>query len=289
MKRMLFFLLTILLPGIPVHAQISKFGKISEEERLLDRCSFNPDAGAMVIFNSGIISIDKKTGVKNKDPECRLKMDNFEVLSEKHFRIKFFRDMPTDSVGLFSFTLRSIVGNKDQLVSFEGLLLPTGEGEKNKTKINLKNLKKVTHPDGTVSVKIDIPEVKKGTILDIKYTIKTEIFSELPTWDFMTDYPVKYSELKLNEPDFIPLQESCDIMDYLDTSTFRSAGVYDVSYPISNGYKNNAYEYQINHEQFSAADLPSKNATSKKGKFLILTGNIDLATVPCKSTKSIRR
>ena len=50
--------------------------------------------------------------------------------------------------------------------------------------------------------KITLPNVKEGSVLEFKYTIRTNNIGMLREFDFQTDIPVDYSEYKTYVPEY---------------------------------------------------------------------------------------
>ena len=50
--------------------------------------------------------------------------------------------------------------------------------------------------------KITMPNVKEGSIIEYKYTIKSPFFSNLQDWKFQQTIPVDYSEYKTIIPEY---------------------------------------------------------------------------------------
>jgi len=195
MKHFAIFIL--LLTSFIVFSQdISyKFGDVSKEELLMDSCDFYSDADAMVLFNIGSLYIDynnSKGLVYEFEMHQRIKIFTNEGKRYANRKIRFFKGKTNrfeDNISGFKAYTFNLEGDKIE-----------------KTKLNKKEKYINELNDYNQELSFVMPNVKKGSVLDIKYKITSRNLSSLKTWYFQDLIPVKFSNFWYASPDLFKYQ-----------------------------------------------------------------------------------
>jgi hypothetical protein len=132
------------------------------------------------------------------------------------------------------------------------------------------------------SIKFTMPNVKEGSIIEYKYTIRSPYFSNLQDWKFQKSIPVNYSEYKTIVPEYFTYNfysrgniklnsetksksntvETSNVnrMSYLETITIVNAK--DVPAMIEEEYSNNIENY-LSNIQYQLATIKYPNELLK--------------------------
>jgi hypothetical protein len=161
-----------------------KFGDITQEEIDMKQCSYDAEAPAVVLFDIGYCSpFGSYVGFSR---HTRIKVFKKDADYYANFVIPYFRDVE-----------QSVNNLKVSSYNFEnGKLVETKAKDENifDEKINKSlHLKKVIAPN-----------VKEGTIFEIKYEISNPWLQE---WQFQDEIPTLYSEYKFNIPEILQISK----------------------------------------------------------------------------------
>ncbi|MBR4721886.1 MAG: DUF3857 domain-containing protein [Muribaculaceae bacterium] len=219
----------------------TKFGKPTSEEMTLTACPFDPDAPAMFL---------------SKCADCYYFYQQdvgFQVKYEYKYRIKVLKE---DGVewGDVDFTYHNTGDIRDRNEKVDGISATSYNLENGKTiKAKLEN-KDIFHErvsDRTKRVKFSVPNVKVGTVIEYKYTITSEIMSELRSWYAQSSIPVLYSHFELNIPEFFDFKY--DIRGPHPLNVKRDVGVMSIPYGI--GQAENIRSFKIEFEGNKAPSM----------------------------------
>ena len=195
MKNFVTFLFLLVFTIVYSQNISYKFGKVSKEELLMDSCDFYPNADAMVLFNIGNLRIDY------------VESRGLVYVFEMHQRIKIFtnegKDYANRSIKYFKGKNREL---EDDLSGFKAYTFNLEGNKIKKTILNKKEKYYNELNDYTQELSFVMPNVKKGSILEIKYKITSQRLETLKTWYFQDLIPVKYSNFWYTTPDFLQYQ-----------------------------------------------------------------------------------
>jgi Domain of Unknown Function with PDB structure (DUF3857) len=175
--------LAILLIAVLSHAQTKeelkvKFGKISDKEIAMKSYDKDPDAPAVVLFDKGYFSRGNFNGF------------------EKHIRIKIFKKEAYDKA---NFRIVFNRGTEESLADVKASCFNDENGKLVETKTTSDNIHDEQLTKDIYVRKITIPNVKEGSIIELKYTINNP---DMKDWTFQDDIPTIWSEYELLIPDY---------------------------------------------------------------------------------------
>jgi Domain of Unknown Function with PDB structure (DUF3857) len=155
-----------------------KFGKISEEEIKMTSYDKDPDASAVVLFDKGYFSAGNFNGM------------------ERHIRLKIFKK---DALDRANFRIVYNKGTKEIIEGIKATSYNVENGKLVETKAASSNIFEEQLNKNIYVKKVNVPGVKEGSIIEIKYTISNP---DMRDWTFQDDIPVIWSEYELSIPDF---------------------------------------------------------------------------------------
>lgn len=162
-------------------AQVKKFGKVDKKE--VGNTSI--ESPAEMIFNYGLFSI-KDQQAYDLYRHIRIKVNTREGMNWASFSIPFNED------------------NGQSVLNIEGQSYTLNEkGKVEKTKLNEADIFVEDLPGDWKRVKFTMPNVKEGSVIEVKYNHRIGDPSLLPDWNFDSTIPVRWSELEAEIPSFL--------------------------------------------------------------------------------------
>jgi hypothetical protein len=155
-----------------------KYGKISEEEIKMTSYAKDPDASAVVLFDKGYFSAGNFNGM------------------ERHIRLKIFKK---DALDRANFRIVYNKGTKENIDGLKATAYNMENGKLVETKAASANIFDESLTKDIFVKKINVPGVKEGSIIEIKYTVSNP---DIRDWVFQDNIPVIWSEYEMNIPDF---------------------------------------------------------------------------------------
>ena len=185
MKKYVSILVALLAAGtVCVHAQTDKsnfkFGKPSKEDLSMTSCSLDPDADKVIIFEHYDYAIEtSNNGLYQKRTITR----RIKVLSEDGV------DAGDITIDLF----RGESATSENLVKLEAVAVNVDENGKTvSTQLKNNMIFKENVSSSLQRVKASIPEVKKGTVIDCRFTISSDNIVNIPTIYLQHSVPVVF-------------------------------------------------------------------------------------------------
>ncbi|MEL7424893.1 MAG: DUF3857 domain-containing protein [Bacteroidota bacterium] len=187
-----------------------KYGKFSDAELALEEYELQPDAEAVVLIDKGELRMeyDPSTG-------------NFEMVMERHRRIKVLRASGTD-YGDFSILLENSTSSsaKEEVVGIRGMTINVEGGKAVETKLERQSIFREKISERLQRLTISFPQVKVGAIIDLKYTYNSDYLYNLPTWYFQRSIPTDYSYFSAVIPEYF--YYNLDMKGYASSSLTES-------------------------------------------------------------------
>ena len=177
-------LLTIFLVGstslVFAQPKNTKFGKVSDEIVRMETFEADPDAEAVMLYNYG---------------QAVMEVVNNEIVLvyQFHKRIKILSESGFSWANM-SFLYRK--GNHaDKVNNIQAITYNIGEdGKVVRTKISNSDIFDEKVNGSLYKKKFSFPQVKVGSVIEVKYKITSEYFTSLKPFYFQQTIPVVYSE-----------------------------------------------------------------------------------------------
>ena len=187
MKRILFAFIA-LLPAILSNAQQNafslKFGKVTNYELNLSEYDQDKDAEAVVLFRTGLyyFSRDDMKG-------------GFELNMEITTKIKILKQA---GIKYGEFEIPYYIGDRESetIWGLEAVTYNIFNGAIEKASLEKKNIFEEKINDNWRMKKFAMPDVREGSVVEVKYTIKTPFFFNMREWRFQGKIPVIHSSLE---------------------------------------------------------------------------------------------
>lgn len=166
-----------------------KFGKISPEEFQIKSTGEDSSAAAIKIFDVG---------------NCYFQFgaNGFVYVFERHFRYKILNksgyDYANYKIGLY----KSSGGGKEDLMSMDAATYNMVDGKMVISKMGKDAKFSEEFNKQFTYKKFALPNVKEGSIIEFKYTIKSDFIFNLRGWNFQSDVPTLYTEYNVTIPEY---------------------------------------------------------------------------------------
>lgn len=185
MKKLI---LALIFPVL-VFAQEYELGKVTIQELNQKQHPTDTSAVAAILFNRGktyFDFIENSHFILVTEVEMKIKIYKKEGLDWANKEVRYYIGGTNDeSVIINKATTYNLVNGKIEKTKLDG----EGEFKENLNKF-------------WATKKITMPNVKEGSIIEYKYTIKSPYFSNLQDWKFQQIIPVEYSEYKTIIPEY---------------------------------------------------------------------------------------
>lgn len=247
-------ILLLLFLSINLFSQNTELGKVTKSE--LEEKFYPNDSSAVaaILFNKGKVSF-------NLDGA-------FEMITEVEVKIKIYKK---DGYKWANEQIPFYVGNSlVETVTFSNAVtynLVNNEIEL--TKAKAENQFTEERNKYFKIKKLTMPNVKEGSIIEYKYTIKTPYFASIRDWQFQKRIPVKYSQLTTDIPEYLfynvhsigsfVFNETKDKLSrFLSTNIQRSSWEYQ-SRSMVNPYRHKVDQmsYLDNRTVYSLENIPA--------------------------------
>ncbi|MEP1150789.1 MAG: DUF3857 domain-containing protein [Balneola sp.] len=228
------FILVVAFSQNKVWAQEQSFGDVSQKIMEMEFYEKDSTADAVVLFDVGEVYV-------NEDLEVRFK---------RKVRIKVLTDKGLDSGDI---SIRYRDEDPDQSISgikAESYYLDE-KGDFRKSKLGRRDKFTSEVSDSWKEIKFTIPGLRKGSVFDYEYEMKSESPVDIPNWFFQREYPTVWSEYRV----FIP--EWFNYLIYTrgyNDFTLNSMEKYNDMALFNNGSR---LSYQGTKYHFIMRDIPS--------------------------------
>ncbi len=180
-KLSLFTILFTILNFTATGQTLSReFGVISITEYDMEEYTPDKDAEAVVLFDYGQSSF-----IRNEN--------NFDVVFERTTRIKILTDAGIDYAQI-EIPIYQEGNIYEKLYDVEAYTYNFENGRTIKTPLDLSNIYEEVYNEYWVAKKFAMPNVKKGSVIEYRYKIKSPYKFNFRDWEFQWKIPVVYSE-----------------------------------------------------------------------------------------------
>ncbi len=213
-----------------------RFEKVSDEDLNMKTYPNDTTAEAVILYDEGT---------------SYLKFDNnngFMLTHDRFVRIKILKQSGVEW-GNFRFSLYSNETNRDNLYSVKGTTFNLESGKVVKSELKKDAIFRERENKYWEAVRLSMPSVKVGSVIDLKYTITTNLMWNLRTWKFQYTIPVKWSQYQVVYPEFFTYNHS-------------SMGYHPLLYAKKNQKReslndNNNSSYLSQTFDYAAKDVPA--------------------------------
>ena len=166
-----------------------RFGKLNPVEINSTICPIDSNAHAYYLFDHGNSSF-------------LILPELLKIVFERHFRIKILDKSAFDQ-GTFSIPLFRTNNKEEELSNLKAITYNQENGKMIETKMEKASIYKENASDHIKNIKFTLPNIKVGSILEVKYTIQSDFLFNYQGWVFQHDLPVLESEYITDIPDVL--------------------------------------------------------------------------------------
>lgn len=247
-------LLFVTITTVSAQKEPFKFGDISLEDLKMTRYDKDSSASAVVLgdYGNSAISFNQNTGFVLKfERLTRIKILKKEGLEWANFEIPLYKEGSTDE---------KILGLKAVTYNLEN-------GKIVQTKAKSDALLREKYSENVEIVKVALPNVKEGSIVEIAYQVNSEFLVNFQDWEFQYRIPVVHSEYRATVPEFFHYDKylqgyvPLDIADQTSAGAFisittkeRSGGGWT---PGSTSFSNDKIDYKEDKFRWVAKNVPA--------------------------------
>ena len=232
-----------------------KFEKVEMEELQSTMCPIDSNAHAYYVFDYGTSYFEyASTRISSNDAESTHK--GFQLYFTRQFRIKIL-DNSAFSWADIKIPLYNQGRAQEELLSLKATTTNLENGKEEKSKLKNSDIIREEATENWTIVKFPMPDVKEGSVIDVKYTIRSDFYFNLREWQFQYTIPVLQSEYHVTIPEYFnynqtqkgyyPVNHTEDSKQTTLKITYqqRSDGVVarDQSYTNNFNYRENIYNY----------------------------------------------
>ena len=257
MKNLLSFLIVSFFIINQLFAQEApkvKYGKVTDEEMKMTVYEPDTTAEAVILFDDG------QSYVKYEQ------QDGFMLSYVRFVRIKILKQSGTQWAN-FSIPLYSSLQNKEGLGTVKGVTYNFENGKVVKTDMKKESVFQERENKYWEKARLSLPSVKVGSVIDLKYEIRSTLLWNLREWKFQYLIPVKWSQYEVIYPEYFVYNQtslgyyplnSKDLTTRTEnitiTNTTEIKGGVDVE---MSKMESNAVTYSTNVYEYSAKNVPA--------------------------------
>lgn len=212
-----------------------KFGKIEKECLEITQCPIDSNAHAYYIFDKGNTDFVYTQG--------------FKLQFSRHFRIKILDETALDEAS-FEIPVYQGRNSRDETVNgIKAITYNLVDGNVEITKMSKKSVIKERKNDRWDIVKFALPNVKKGSVIEVEYNIASDFWSNLSSWYFQYRIPVLKSDYRVEMPEYYIYKQFPH--GYVSYETVRSDGRGTIT------FTDGSIDYSTEVYTYSAVDVPA--------------------------------
>lgn len=172
-----------------------RFEKVSQDEMSMKTYPNDTTADAVILFDNG-------TSFVNYDLE-----EGFMLTYERFVRIKILKQKGIEW-GNFNIPLYYYGDNRENLVLVKGTTFNMESEKVVKSELKKDAIFKERENKYIEVVRLSMPSVKVGSVIDLKYQINTNLIWNLRPWQFQYTIPVNWSQYQVVYPEYFTYNHS---------------------------------------------------------------------------------
>lgn len=242
MKRITLVLLLLVVILFSVRAQeySFKYGKITNDELNMSVYDKDTTASAVVIYDMG----NTYYSVSN---------DRFQVCTDYKKKIKILKTTGLDEANVnIPFYYKSS-SSREMITGLEAFSYNVENGKTVKTKLEKNYIFNEVINDKYQRIKFSVPNVKVGSVIEIKFSKTSDLVYNLDPWGIQGDIPVVFSSYEVKIPDYFVYTVETKGYEKIDVAE-NSEGQQFV---LTGGGTNNTVNCSSRHIVFTAKDVPA--------------------------------
>lgn len=230
-----------------------KFGKVDRGELTMTQCQFDSAVEAVVLGDIGQSYFEYSES------------EGFELFFERYLRIKILK---SDGYGWASLNIPLYTNGHatEQLTLLKGKTSNLVNGKVEETKLDNGSVFDENVNNYWKQKKISMPGVKEGSVIEIRYTVKSPFLQRIRDWRFQFSIPVLWSEYELRIPEYFKFSRNATgyVPFVVNESgatpksiTLISSENTGTKYLHKTEFQNTTINYTEYRQRFAAANVPA--------------------------------
>lgn len=254
MKKIL--LVLVALMSINTFSQEIEFGKVSKKEVEEKFYPLDSTANAAYLYRS-------RRTFYEFNPNS-----GFGIVNEFHLRIKIYNKEGFKKANKTIVYYTPKKGKKEKISSLKGYSFNIIDGKIKKQKLSKSSIFEEQTSKFRSVKKITFPNIKEGTVIDLKYKLISPYMTSIDEVEFQYDIPVKQLSCKIEIPEFFIFKEKSKGYYSITPKKSTKPDSYEISSISRNSNRNNAsgsyssfnntkvnYTKTVNY--YSASNIPA--------------------------------
>lgn len=172
-----------------------KFGKVSVEELEQTVCPFDSAADAMYIYHSTSTYMTTQTDlILVTEYKSRIKVLTEEGKDEANIVITYYNNRSN--------------GNPDRISNLSATVYNLEDGKVVATKMDKSYISEEQISDNYCTMKIALPNVKVGSVIEYRFNHSTHRYYQIPTWHAQRSLPVLQCHWDVSLPEYFEFNKS---------------------------------------------------------------------------------
>ncbi len=248
------FILFTLLITFKSFSQEIEFGEVSNQELKETFHSIDSSANAAYLYKK------RRTYYQYNQSK------GFMLITEIHNRIKIYNKEGFDKA---TFKIRTFKtsGNKEKVLSVKGYSFNIENDKIKKTKLKKEHRFKEEVSDNHDIVKIVFPDVKEGTIIDLKYVFNSPFEQNIDEINFQHNIPVNKLDITVEYPEYynfkkiskgyysVPVTSTKKRGSITFTSKTRRGG--GINTAVRTSFQSSTVDYTRHVDKYQASNIPA--------------------------------
>lgn len=227
-----------------------KWAKVTKEE--LEMSVYNQDtsASAVVMYQHSYTNYDFQTQNGYSDYTTNGFLVNTYISRKIKILKEQGKEVGTIEIPYYFYSNSS----KESVTDIEAWTYNLENGKMVKSKLDKQYLFDEEYNDVIHLIKFSMPDVRVGSVIEIKYTLLSKSASSIPDWNIQRNIPVMNSEYEVGIPEFYDFSLSVKGFEMLDIKETSESMTYNI---VSSSYGTDKLSSVIRKIKCKGQDIPA--------------------------------